>query len=213
MTLPDADPARLEQQARALLELVETDRDRQCAQILGEARASAAALRTQAHAEARARMRAAFAEQRQRRDAAVAAAQARLATRRRLHRQQRTAALLRLAWEQLPAALAALWQQPDTRAAWVARVLASARTHLPNPARGDWRVVHAPDWPPSEQQALARTLAAEAVAAPRFEADAAIPAGLKVVAQGNVIDGTLAGLLADRAEIEARLLRQLESSS
>jgi hypothetical protein len=44
-----------------------------------------------------------------------------------------------------------------------------------------------------------------------FEADAAIAAGVKVVAAGNAIDGTLAGLLADRPAIEARLLRQLES--
>jgi hypothetical protein len=45
----------------------------------------------------------------------------------------------------------------------------------------------------------------------QFEADPAIHAGLKVVANGNVIDGTLAGLLADRHEFEAQLLRQLES--
>jgi hypothetical protein len=34
---------------------------------------------------------------------------------------------------------------------------------------------------------------------------------LKIVSGGNVIDGTRDGLLADRAELEARLLRQLES--
>jgi len=45
-----------------------------------------------------------------------------------------------------------------------------------------------------------------------FEVDATIAAGLKVVANGNAIDGTLAGLLADRPAIEARLLRQLEGA-
>jgi hypothetical protein len=34
-----------------------------------------------------------------------------------------------------------------------------------------------------------------------------------VVANGNVVDGTLDGLLADRPAIEARLLRELESPS
>ena len=206
-------PSQVEQQARALLDLVESDRDRQCAQVLGEAHARAAALHTQAHAEARARMRAAFAEQRQRQQGAIAAAQARLATQRRLHRQQRTAAWLRLAWEQLPGELTALWQQPGARPAWVAQVLASARAHLPNPAPSGWRIVHAPGWPLPEQQALADALTAATGTAPRFEAEPSITAGLKVMAQGNVIDGTLAGLLADRAEIEARLLQQLESAA
>ncbi len=197
----------IEQQARALLGLIETDRASKCAQILGEANGRAAAVRTQARADARARMRRAFEEQRQLQRERIAAAQARLATHRRLHEQQRTAALLRLAWEQLPAELLALWRQPDSRASWVAHVLASARAHM---TKGHWHVVHAPDWPAAERQALTQALTAETGEPPRFEADAEVPAGLKVVAGGNVIDGTLAGLLADRAEFEARLLRQLE---
>ena len=198
----------IEQQARALLDLVEADCGTKCERILGEANSRAAAVRAQARAEARARMRRAFEEQRLLRRERIAAAQARLATHRRLHEQQRTAALLRLAREQLPGELRALWQQPASRAAWVAHVLASVRQRMP---RGVWRVVHAPDWPAAEQQALAKAVMEESGAPPRFEADAAIGAGLKVVAEGNVIDGTLAGLLADRAEFEARLLRHLES--
>ena len=200
-------PMLIEQQGRALLDLIEADRAAKCAQILGEASARAEASRTQARADARARMRRAFEEQRQLRRDRIGAAQARLATHRRLHEQQRTAALLRLAWEQLPGELLALWRQPVSRAAWVAHVLASARHRMP---RGPWRIAHAPDWPAVEQQALAQAVMAESDAAPRFEADAAIAAGLKVMSDGNVIDGTLAGLLADRTEFEARLLRQLE---
>ena len=200
-------PMNIDRQMRALLDLVEADRARQCAQILGEANSRARALLSLAHADARSRMRQAFEDQRQRRREQIAATQARLATQRRLHEQQRTAALLRLAWEQLPGELLELWQPPGTRAAWVAHVLASARTRMP---AGPWRIVHAPDWPAAEQQALA--LAATSGTRPLFEPDATISAGLKVVADANVIDGTLGGLLADRAEFEARLLRQLESS-
>jgi len=197
------------QPMRALLDLVEADRARQCAQILGDERGRAAALLSQGHADARARMRQAFEEQRALRRERIAAAQARLATQRRLHEQQRTAALLRLAWDQLPRRLLALWQQAASRAQWVAHVLASARSRMP---RGPWHIVHAPDWPAAERQALAQTLAAESGAAPLFEADAAISAGLKITAHGNVIDGTLGGLLADRFAIEAGLLRRLEDS-
>jgi vacuolar-type H+-ATPase subunit H len=198
-----------EQQMRALLDLVEADRAQQCGQILGDAKARADVLLAQAHADARSRMRQAFDDQRQRRREKIVAAQARLATQRRLHEQQRTAALLRLAWDQLPGELLTLWQQPASRAAWVAHVLASARTRMP---RGSWHLVHAPTWPAEEQHALAQMLVAESGAAPVFDADTTITAGLKVLANGNAIDGTLAGLLAGRAEIEARLLRLLEQS-
>ena len=50
-------------------------------------------------------------------------------------------------------------------------------------------------------------------AAPRFEADPSIVAGLRVVSGGNVVDGTLEGLLADRIDLEAGLLRALESAA
>lgn len=197
----------VELQTRALLDLVEADRARQCTQILGEATARAKALRTQAQAEAGGRMRQAFESQRHLSRQRLAAAQAQLATSRRLHAQQRTASLLHLAWQQLPAALQTRWQQADARAAWVAGVLASAQARLP---RGPWRIVHAPDWPQAEQQALAPTLAAANGAAPVFEADAGIAAGLKIAINGNVIDGTLSGLLGDRAMVDARLLHHLE---
>jgi hypothetical protein len=201
-------PTAIGAPTQALLDLVEADRARQCAQIVGDENARAAALRAQAHHEARVRMRQAFEEQRRRRQSGIAAAQARLATQRRLHAQQRHTALLDLAWQQLPRELHARWQHGEARAAWVEHVLAAARERMP---QGPWRIVHAPDWPAAEQQALAAAHSG-ADPAPAFEADAGIAAGLKVVAQGNVIDGTLEGLLADRAELDARLLRQLEAS-
>jgi len=197
--------AQIERQTRALLELIEADRARRCAQILEPAHASAAALRVQARADAHARRRATFGEQRRRRLDALAAARARLATRARLHAQQHEAALLRAAWLQLPDALRALWHDDAARARWTEQVVATARTRLSADA---WRVVHAADWPDAEQLALARSLAGITL---RFEAEAAIDAGLKVIAGGNIVDGTVAGLLADRSEIEAALLRLLEA--
>ena len=201
-------PPTLEERTRALLDLVEADCARQCAQILGDANERAAARRAQARAEALARVREAFDEQRRLRDAQIAAAQARLATQRRLHAQQRSAALLQLAWQQLPGELQARWQQADTRTAWVAHVLASARRRLP---RGAWRILHAADWPDAETAALAAALASENSAPALFEIDDRIAAGLKIAIDGNVIDGTRDGLLADRAALDAQLLRRLEA--
>jgi hypothetical protein len=200
----------LESAQRALLDLVEADRARQCAAILGDAEARAQALRRQTQAEALARLRQTFDEQRQLQQQHLAAALARLATRRRLQAQQRSSALLREAWQRLPAALQARWQQPAARAAWVAGVLRAAQACLP---QGAWRIVHAADWPAAERQALADALAGPLGERPRFEPDDSIGAGLKIAVEGNVIDGTLAGLLADRAAIDARLLQHLENAA
>ena len=205
-----ADASSVQRKTQALLDLVEADRERQCAQILGDADQRAAALRAQARTQALTRLRQAFEEQRRLSHEHLAAAQARLATQRRLHAQQRNAALLHLAWQQLPGDLQARWQQPEARAGWVAHVVASATERLPHRA---WRIVHAPGWPAEEQRSLAQSLARTFGEEPRFEADTSIAAGLKVVVDGNVIDGTLAGLLADRSTFDAQLLCHLEAAS
>jgi len=192
---------------QALLDLVEADRTLRCNTILGEARAGTAATLAAAHAEARARMRSTFAQERTRGAASVAAAHARLQTHRRLHDQRRAAALLAAGWRKLPEALGARWQQPESRRTWVESVIAAARAALPKAA---WRIVHAPGWLDAERARLGASLTAELGASPQFVADATIQAGLKVAAGGIAIDATLDGLLADRDEIGAGLLRHLE---
>jgi len=197
----------LDRQTQALLALVDADRAGKCDALLSEAREQAAALLAQAHTAARQRMREAFREERERRDERVAAARANLQTRRRLALQQRAAALLAAGWQRLPAELTRRWREPETRRAWAAGAIAGARELLPHAA---WRITHAPDWPATERDELAVELIRALGAAPAFVADANIGAGLKIAATGSVIDSTLAGLLADRAEIGAKLLHLLE---
>jgi hypothetical protein len=184
---------------QALLDLVEADRARRCDALLGEARVRAAQALGEAHAEARLRVRNAFAEERDRLQAIVRAAQARLATRRRLREQRREAALLESAFERLPAALHDRWQRTDTRAAWIARAIAQARRGLPSHT---WTVMHAT---PFAEHAMFPERA-------EFVADAALRAGLTIDAGGNVVDGSLRGLLLDRAEIGARILAHIEAA-
>jgi hypothetical protein len=199
----------LERREQALLDLVEGDRCAQCDALLAEARARAATLVGEVHAEARARVRDAFAEERRRTRDRVAAARAKLQTQRRLHEQQRAAALLELGWRLLPGALQARWRDADMRRAWIGAVVAAASRVLP---RVEWRIAHDPSWSDAERQATGSRIAADLGAAPAFVADPAIVAGLRIAASGNVVDGTLGGLIADRAEVGARLLRNLEQS-
>lgn len=199
----------IERRTQALLDLVEDDRRVQCESILDEARKRATALRAQAHADARIRMRETFAEERQRSQARVAAAQATFQTRRRLHEQRRATEMLALGWRRLPEALLAHWDDPASRQAWVDAIVAMAQRALP---RTTWRIAHGPDWPIAEQQSLTTRITGAPDMAPTLVADHGITAGLRITAGGNVVDGTLAGLLDDRVEVGAQLLRHLEQA-
>jgi hypothetical protein len=200
----------LQRPEQALLDLVEADRRRKCDAILAEAQGRAAVVLEQAHADALARMRRAFEEERLRRDARVDAARANLQTRRRLADQQRAAALLASGWKRLPEELLRRWRAPELRRRWVAAVVAGARASLPAAA---WRIVHAPEWPAEERDAIRTELAAASGAECRCDEDSRIRAGLRISANGNVIDGTLDGLLSDRAEIGSQLLHLIETGA
>jgi hypothetical protein len=197
----------LESRTQRLLDLVDADRTSRCDAILDDARARAAALVAAAHADARGRARVAFDEERRRFEARVAAARARLTTHRRARERRRAGNLLAAGWPQLTTALGERWRDSRSRQSWIAAVIAEARKALPG---GAWRIVHAPGWPDSERDALTAALATTMAARPQFTADESTRAGLKVSAGCNVIDGTLDGLIADRAEIGARLLHAME---
>jgi hypothetical protein len=200
----------VERQAQALLDVVDADRAQKCEAILAAAREQADAIVRQAHVDARSRLRAAFGEERERHAARVRAARANLQTRRRHASQQRAAALLAAGWVRLPDELVRRWQTEPARRSWVAAVIARARALLPS---GTWRIVHAPDWPIAERDALVADIAATLGAAPTCETATAVRAGIRAYGNGNVIDGTLEGLLADRADIGGRLLQLLELES
>jgi len=197
----------LEGRMQALLALVEDDRTQRCDAIATEAQSRAGAALREAHREARARVRDAFAEERRRAEHELAAARAKLATQRRHAEQRRAAQLLEAGLARLPTAFAKRWDDATTRSTWIDAILAHAEAVLPRTA---WRVVHPAGWDPAEMSAVAARIAALTNAAPAFAADARIAAGLRVSAGGIVVDGTQAGLLADRAAVGARLLGVLE---
>lgn len=198
----------LEGRVQALLDLVEGDRARRCEAISRDAQARASDVRSTARAAALQRLRTAFAEERERRESRIAAARARLQTHRRLHDQRRAAALLATGWQRLPEALCERWRDPPSRQAWVTRVLNEACAAL---GTSPWRIVHA-SLPEHERDRIASSLEHERGALAEWVGDGALRAGLKVSAAGNVIDGTLDGLLADRTDIGARLLRHMEDA-
>jgi hypothetical protein len=192
-------------QEQALLDLIAADRDQRCAEIEQSARRQAAELLRQAHAQARERvlggLREARLRARQRIDAAAAQRQSRL----RLAQQDSASDFLARAMALLPAALSARWQQRETRLRWVRQALLQARECLPC---SDWQIEHAPglmsddiaaldehDMPPFRRN---------------FETNPQLDAGLRIHGNGNCVDASLTGLLADRDSLAASLLRARE---
>lgn len=195
---------------RALLDIVESDRQTRCQGLFDQARADAAAALTLARSQARAQMRETFADERQRARSRIAAAEAELQTRRREHMQRRVEALLAIAWQRLPGVLLQRWRDDAARQHWVRAALNAARVALPP---GPWTVVHGPHWSEAECEALAAACRQVSGAAPRLVVGERISAGLRIGTDGTVVDATLAGLLADRDEIGGRLIAELEKAA
>jgi hypothetical protein len=118
----------LEQRTAALLAVVEAYRQERCAALLDPARAQARALVAAALREARRRVRTAIGEERRRLTAVLAAAEAQLATERRLTLQRRAATHLKHGWAALRTALQAQWDSAPARAEWIASQLSRVRT-------------------------------------------------------------------------------------
>ena len=113
-----------------------------------------------------------------------------------------------LGWQRLPDALRKRWEDGDTRRIWIDATVAMAVRVLP---RSQWRIAHGPEMPAAEQKALCARVLSILDAPPTFVVDAGIVAGLRIDAGGNVLDGTMAGLISDSVEVGAQLLRHLEN--
>ena len=199
----------LEQQTLALLKIAENYRADRCQALLAKAREDASRILEAAHASARHDLRAMLSPERERLAAEVAGAEAKLVTQRRLRDQRRVAAVLRRAWPRLTQALRERWEVPSGRISWLMHHLAIAHRALPAHA---WVIQHPADWPAAEREQTSRWLQAHAIEGARFEPDPTLRAGIRVVCGPNVLDASLEGLLADRAQIEGRLLHHLEQA-
>ncbi|MFA7270526.1 MAG: hypothetical protein WC073_14400 [Sterolibacterium sp.] len=200
----------LDQQTQALLKLAEDYRIGHCQALLAKAREDSRAILKAAHLAARRDLRSMLAPERQRLAAEIAEAEAKLVTQRRLRDQRRVTAVLRQAWPRVSQALSESWETPAGRAAWVVHHLAVALRALPAQA---WLIRHPVDWPAAEREQASQWMHAHGIAEARFEAASDLRAGIRVVCGLNVLDASLEGLLADRAQIEGRLLHYLEQAA
>ena len=200
----------LERKALALIGIAGQFRDSHCAGLLASAAEASRRMIAEARRSARKRVHEALDGDRARIADELADAQARLVTARRVRVQKRMAAALGRAWPRLEQALVERWQSPSGRADWVEHHLAVARAVLPQAA---WTVMHPPQWPAAERDQAGRWLREHGIAEPSFVPDAKLAAGIRVACGMNLLDASLEGLLADRAQIAGRLLHHVGETS
>jgi hypothetical protein len=198
---------KVQDQEKALMDLVEEYQETECRHTLEKATEEAARIVSRVYKENRQLLHERVVAERKRAEARIRMAQAELETTRRRHRQQSSLALLKKGWQQLKPRLELRWQDLALRKQWVDVVLRGALETLP---RRNWIIRHPPGWDEQEQKAVVTELANQLETSPLFESEQRIHAGLIIESDGNRLDATPDGLLTDRDALEARLLALLD---
>jgi hypothetical protein len=123
-------------------------------------------------------------------------------------RQRSLKALLAECWERLPVALAARWENAESRRQWIDAALEHAVAVLPV---APWRIYGPASWSAADRAEVAARLATRGIEA-SCETAPGIAAGIRVACRDVEVDATLAGLLDERAAVEGRLLHQLDDT-
>jgi hypothetical protein len=191
-----------------LLAVVERNRAQRCQAVIEAAEQQARQIVSQSYSTARARTHADFGALREHIRQRLASAEAQQQTRLRQLRQQADRAFLLAAWQPLRQALQRNWQDTGHREQWVRQLVDTAASMLMD---AHWLIEHPGDWPEHERDALMELLDRTYRCVPRLAADPDISAGLRICAAGACVDGTIDGLLARRARIEALLLAEIRT--
>lgn len=198
------------QDAHRLIEHIRASQARECEGLIEAARAQAQALLQEARRSAARRLHATVMAERERIAREQALAEARIHTAERECAQQRLQGLFDRALSQLELALLARWAEPGPAARWIEALVAQAAAALPT---RDWTLVRGgPCWQAHHEAAWSQAVAACGARTASVEQVADLHAGLRIRAQGVVLDATLATLLADRHLREA-LLEALDTTA
>ena len=191
----------LELQVAALVSRVHRVRDERVGELRATAATQLEAVEVTARREARRLLHAASGTKRARVRERCREALAGVDAERRRREFEVDRGVVEEALAALPEALERRWRDAAARRAWCAAALAIAAARL---VARDWRIALAAGADDAER---AQLLAAAAAHGARAEVVAgAARAGLTITAGPSAVDATVAGLLADRDEIAARLL-------
>jgi hypothetical protein len=196
--------------ARSLAEEVRKEVESECREVLEAAKREAEEIVARAFTSARARGQAAIAAMRQEGRRRLMRAEARRETREQMLNDTRAAEALRRALPLLEPAILQRWGNRAGRRSWLEAVARHARASL---LPGDWTVEHSLDFASEDRDCLLASLKCAGGYNIVFRAAAGVKAGVRVHAEGAVLDGTSDGLLADQSAIASLLLAELSSGA
>lgn len=191
---------------KVLLDLVERERETRCREILEEAQREAAEVVAKAEKEAEQRLWLATRDEQKKMRLDLREDRA------RRNSQDHRRKLEHLAWKlstgrgMLADALQLRWDDRQLRTVWLARVVERASKSLPP---GCWKVIHPPGWDSAELEPWKDRIAGCSGGETRFVPDSGIQAGLRIESEETALDGTVSGLTANTAELDAMLLKIL----
>lgn len=190
----------------AMLDLVRRNCEDQCRTIDAEAEQHAHEIITSAHTEARAKVHDVIVEERRNGLRAIDKQRAKIETAKRQNFQDQENAFLHVIWQQLNGELVNRWEDDDARQDWLRSAVDQALGHL-HP--GGWRVEHPQNWSPDELAPFLDRIKAFSGDDVAFVAVKDFDVGVRIQANGVIVDATLSGVLADQKEIAAMLLAEL----
>ncbi len=200
MTRQDPTP---QSQSDALVREIEEQCQAECRAIVEAAELESRAIVGDAFAAARRHVHEAFEDMRRDGERRLARAEAQIATELRVRDQARAAGNLRDGCPVLVNAVADRWSDPEARRYWAASLADEARLRL---RPGAWIVEHPADWGADEQSAFLAHLGPECRAEVTFQKSDDFDTGLRIRANGAVLDATPERLLADKPAVQALLL-------
>lgn len=190
-----------------LLGIVVENREKRCTEVRNNAWQQAREIIRQAHTKSRARMHRHINALRDKQRQRVSSAIARNQTLLRQQHQKADRAIIDMAWPMLREAMQALWNVTASRQNWLDAVMASAADRLLQP---DIRIEHSLNMSEQELSRIKQQWFKSNGNEPDLLGCEDIDAGIRIIAQGTVIDATLDGLLKQRTSIEALLMARVK---
>jgi F0F1-type ATP synthase membrane subunit b/b' len=192
-------------QVQRLLEIVNKYQQEQCDVLLEQANQQSQQIIRQAYRDARLRMHRDIQDSRQNMQQELSATRAKLHTMMMQQRHRADQEFLAQSWELLVKKLMQRWLKLQSRKLWVQNVIDTAIQVLP---ANEWKIVHPQDWSDTETSHIEDLVAGNSPRRLAFVADTNMKAGIRISADGAVVDGSLEGMLTDRVRIESEVLAQ-----
>jgi vacuolar-type H+-ATPase subunit E/Vma4 len=197
----------LHHQLQRLEDALRRRQEERCREIVANAERNAKQAIRDSRRRLAERQRQAVTEERHRRANELLIARSRIETLKRHRAFTQHEEVLGASWPLLTAALEQRWSDADHRRAWCDMIVSEAAASL---LASDWVVEHPVDLPGADRDAIEKRLRQLQREPARLVACDDITSGLRIRAATACVDGSTAGLLRTRQDVEALVLAAWE---